>query len=281
MTQDKHILVSDPSKEGQSKPLIGFTDSEKYLRQIVHDLNNFLMILQIHCDKMAENLDERDVNRKQIALMHENIKMISSIVQELTHSRTMHENKTIFSVYDFWTYLKTQHPFLALICGENAILEFNEDIISGGAALSVHRILTEKPEWHGKQIQFFKALLRRVFMQILRNAVEAFLRSSDTSSQTKAENLLNSAAQLHINLQLEVTEQQLLLHIKDNGPGIDKAVEQNIFSEGFSTKSGVARGYGLPAASQLVQLWDGELVHVTDPKQQQSGAHFCISFPFV
>ena len=254
--------------------------SQRYLKQIIHDLNNFLMILHIHCDNLEASLSGRTKDLKQLALMQENIKMISIVIQELAQPRTTRIDTSRMSVLGFWEYLKSQKPFLTLICGENACIELVQNEKNTGVAVESIAATT----YRHRAVYFHEKLLRRVFMQLLRNAVEAFLRAqnnekfkADASAAMTGQALQNPS--LKLKLQLEIDSQHLLLHIIDNGPGITPGAEQKIFTEGFSTKEGMDRGFGLPAATHLVRLWGGELM-LLPSAGQKTGAHFCISFPF-
>ena len=51
-----------------------------YLRQVIHDLNNFLMVLHIRCDQLESFVMDNYEARKQLVLVQENITMISDIV---------------------------------------------------------------------------------------------------------------------------------------------------------------------------------------------------------
>ena len=68
------------------KKVVAFrtTSRGKYLRQIVHDLNNFLMVLQIRCEQLEGFVRENNEAQKQLVLVNENITMISNIVDELS-----------------------------------------------------------------------------------------------------------------------------------------------------------------------------------------------------
>jgi signal transduction histidine kinase len=56
--------------------------------------------------------------------------------------------------------------------------------------------------------------------------------------------------------------------VKDNGPGMSKAVLARIFEPFFTTKpAGAGTGLGLPVVKQLVESWGGQLQVHTQPGQ--------------
>lgn len=252
---------------------------QKYIRQIVHDINNYLMVMQIYCDSLAENLPA-NADTQHITAMQQNIKMIAATLHELSSPKPVDKPNSMMSISAFWDYLQTQKKFISLICGEQAKIEFlyKGPSVVDGLQSDATLGLSDNSQ---VKIVFQEKLFHRVLMQILRNAVEAFLvfaqyrRTLEKSSNgVKSDNLT-------VQFWLEVHESRLLLHIKDNGPGFKKGDEKKVLLEGISTKSGENRGYGLPAALHLVELWGGEL-HIFPQKDEQfPGAHLYLSFPII
>lgn len=68
----------------------------------------------------------------------------------------------------------------------------------------------------------------------------------------------------------------ILFEIDDSGQGIPKESEHRLFEEGFSSKSGSDRGYGLSTTSRLVALAGGE-IHLEE--SEFGGACFVVSLP--
>ena len=87
----------------------------KYLRQIVHDLNNFLMVLQIRCEQLEGFVRENYEAQKQLVLVQENITMISDIVDELSDNEIVMIKDVQMSPQGFFQYLGTQIDSLRLV----------------------------------------------------------------------------------------------------------------------------------------------------------------------
>ncbi|TWT01514.1 sensor histidine kinase [Planomicrobium sp. CPCC 101079] len=68
----------------------------------------------------------------------------------------------------------------------------------------------------------------------------------------------------------------ILLEIDDSGPGIPSESESRMFDEGFSSKTGRDRGYGLSTTKRLAELAGGEL-HAEE--SDLGGACFIVSLP--
>lgn len=69
----------------------------------------------------------------------------------------------------------------------------------------------------------------------------------------------------------------VILTIRDNGPGIEESIQEKVFDPFFSTKSsGKGMGLGLPISLLTVQAAGGNIQYRTDADK---GASFYISFP--
>lgn len=84
------------------------------------------------------------------------------------------------------------------------------------------------------------------------------------------------AEQRYISLFFTDVGQDILLEIDDSGPGIPSGSEDRLFDEGFSSKNGRDRGYGLSTTRRLAMLAGGEL-HVEE--SDLGGACFVVSLP--
>ena len=255
----------------------------KYLRQIVHDLNNFLMVLQIRCEQLEGFVRENYEAQKQLVLVQENITMISDIVDELSDNEIVMIKDVQMSPQGFFQYLGTQIDSLRLVCREVAELRLLDT--DRKTTMPVHHPgyghIALADESKNARISFHEKLLRRVLMQLIRNVIETApveqigLRQSDEQG--------NLPARLFVSFQLELTDTHLNLHITDTGPGIAKQHISQIFEEGFTTKAGENRGFGLSTAKNYVELWNGRLELVRSISAQDSddstGTHFRISFP--
>ena len=76
---------------------------------------------------------------------------------------------------------------------------------------------------------------------------------------------------------MSVDKGDLVFRVSDSGPGVAEGVAEQIFQEGFSTKSRAGRrqrGFGLALALQVARRNGGEISVVNDP-----GAVFTARIP--
>ncbi len=106
--------------------------------------------------------------------------------------------------------------------------------------------------------------MNQVFMNILANAVDAL----ETARTTDAEIIISTAYQ----------EEQVVVTISDNGPGISNTVQSKIFDPFFTTKAvGKGTGMGMAISYQIVvDKHRGQLLCKSVPN---SGATFVIRLP--
>jgi signal transduction histidine kinase len=101
--------------------------------------------------------------------------------------------------------------------------------------------------------------LRQTFDNLLRNAMEAQPRGGAIHIEAKA------------------NSNQLIVDIRDNGPGVPPERRSEIFEFGKTSKSG-GSGIGLPLSQLIVESHGGSLNYL-DGNGQSSGATFRISLP--
>jgi len=99
-------------------------------------------------------------------------------------------------------------------------------------------------------------LLKQVFINVILNAVQALPNGGD------------------LNVTMEKSGTSVIVHVKDNGPGIDGADIEKIFNPFFTTKD-TGTGLGLTIASQIMQAHGGYIkVH----NGEERGSIFSLYF---
>ena len=86
---------------------------------------------------------------------------------------------------------------------------------------------------------------KRIFSNLLNNAIEAVISQSDTQFGK-------------ISLWVKTKENFVTITIQDNGPGIPSNLLDKIFEEGMTTKD-QGNGLGLSHAKKNIESWSGEL----------------------
>jgi PAS domain S-box-containing protein len=114
-------------------------------------------------------------------------------------------------------------------------------------------------------VQCYPAQINQVFMNILNNAIDAlFEQSNQTSKQ--------------IVIQTEVVNAvDVVVRIKDNGPGIPAEAKNKLFDPFFTTKPvGKGTGLGLSICYQIVEKHGGKIEVISEPGE---GTEFAIALP--
>jgi len=69
-----------------------------------------------------------------------------------------------------------------------------------------------------------------------------------------------------VSLEIKAEDEQLVIYVYNNGPGIKKNQLDKLFIPGYSTKDSSARGFGLYIVKQLVDKYEGTIEVITEPR---------------
>ncbi len=119
----------------------------------------------------------------------------------------------------------------------------------------------------GCEINCFRHEIIQVLVNILKNAYEAFPTEGAIHITTRKKYVFNGKEQNWVNITIE-----------DNGPGIPKAIQSEIFTEGYSTKSSEGRGMGLTIVKEIIESKYGSLLLESPIKNRANGTKFIILF---
>jgi signal transduction histidine kinase len=122
------------------------------------------------------------------------------------------------------------------------------------------------------QIECYAGQLNQVFMNLLSNAIDAFDESN------KGNTYHEIAHKILITTELSPDLKQIFISIKDNGVGMNKILQEQIFEDFFTTKCvGKGTGLGLAIAHQIVvQKHHGD---ITVHSVLRAGTEFVITLP--
>jgi len=101
-----------------------------------------------------------------------------------------------------------------------------------------------------------EAFILSALINILENAIDACM--VDTSKKEHA-----------IGLEISRGTHQLMIHVHDNGCGMDSATKEKIFNLFFSSKSTKGTGFGLYIANSIIKQHGGS-IHVTSIKGKET-----------
>jgi PAS domain S-box-containing protein len=108
-------------------------------------------------------------------------------------------------------------------------------------------------------VECYAGQLNQVFMNILANAIDAL-------EQSFVNGITTSNPEIHIRTGI-VAENQVIIYIVDNGPGVPEKIKQRLFDPFFTTKPvGKGTGMGLSISYQIItQRHGGSLECVSSP----------------
>jgi signal transduction histidine kinase len=102
--------------------------------------------------------------------------------------------------------------------------------------------------------------IQQVLLNLMNNIIEA-----------------RAAAGIELRTEYDPARQVALLHIKDNGPGIDETILPKLFVERITTKN-EGHGYGLTVCRQIIESHHGD-IRVSSVKGE--GTTFTITLPVI
>lgn len=131
------------------------------------------------------------------------------------------------------------------------------------------------------EIECYPGQLNQVLMNILSNAVDALEEVMVSQSLVAAGNRSAIPAQSSFQIRIETeatADQQAIIRIADNGPGMSPEIVQRLFDPFFTTKPvGKGTGMGLAISYEIIaQKHGGHLRCISQPNQ---GTEFVIEIP--
>ena len=123
------------------------------------------------------------------------------------------------------------------------------------------------------KVHCFPGQLNQVFMNLLANAIDALEERSQRKPQDELE-----AAPNQITIKTAAVDQQVYVHIRDNGDGMPVSVKQRIFDHLYTTKEvGKGTGLGLAISHQIiVEKHGGQITVESTPNH---GTAFILKLP--
>jgi len=123
-------------------------------------------------------------------------------------------------------------------------------------------------------VECYAGFLNQVFMNIIRNAIDAI---EESWVNYPIASISNKKSQIRIGTSL-INSNQVEIRIADNGAGMTEEVRQKVFDPFFTTKPvGSGTGLGLAISYQIVvEKHHGSLTCISEPGQ---GAEFVIEIP--
>lgn len=194
---------------------------------IAHNLNNLLGVVVGYLDLLKSGFDSPDMVKRSVHLMDQAIQRMVDIIRHLSSIAT-HEKHELKEV-----------ELRRLIKG--AVERFQRESKWEDAPIEV---LLSTPEDFVVPANI--EIMEGVLVQLLTNAAEAYDRQTPTADR-------------RIEVTADLTDNDVIILILDNGTGIDDRIEETLFEPFITTKTSVGRGLGLSMARHIVRSFQGEL----------------------
>ena len=193
-------------------------EDDDYLREVVHDVNNNLMVIMAGCDRL-ELTDKKHDRDEIIQNIRAHIHSVSRLLNNLCGGGD-EDKPVVMTQEELESLLKGIIPSLILVSTEKANIEIGPVIT--------------------KPVLINTLLLHRILLQLIRNIAEVC--HEDPTAFISARQI----------------EGWCEVSVADNGPGLDLAPEEVFKPGVTSKKDQARRGYGLSAVAHAVKSWGGE-----------------------
>ena len=235
----------DGPRPSSARPT-GAPPDEEAIGRVLHEVNNPLGIVKNYLAVIGEKIAGRTDVKAEIALIQKEIERIPGMIARLSPARAR------------------------LAAGED-LLDVN-GIISDLAKLLSATILepariavtftpgADLPPWPGKKSQ-----LSQVLINLLINSAEAMPSGGGISITTACEPVTKGAE-----------ENEIVITVADDGPGIPAPTLARLFEPGASSKSGAHCGLGLSISKELIDGFGGA---ISCRSRAGHGTTFRISLP--
>ena len=213
-------------------------------RKIAHEINNPLAIVRNYLKVLDVKLKDREEIREELTILDQEFERIGRITHQLRDISTEKQFSQLEET-DLNQLLKDIiHLYTAGLKSDNKItIDFYPDPEN----------ITLKTDRNG---------LKEIITNLLNNAIEAL--------DGRGTIIVKTAIQ-----KKPPAPDQVIITIRDNGPGVAENLQKNLFQAGITTKGDGHGGLGLAITTRILQHLDGSIALVPEPE----GTTFSITLP--
>ena len=236
MTLEKARLMEE-KLQAQRLATVGET-----IAGLSHCIKNILNGLKGGAYIINKNLDSGNLPKISIGwnIVQKNINKISSLTLDMLH------------------YSKHRDPEYK-IANLNSVLQDVIDLLEEKAAQRNISFILNFDEDLNK-MEFDPQGIYRCVLNLVSNSIDAL------------ENIPNGK----IEIVSQKSKNQAVIKVKDNGCGMDRITQEQLFSKFFSTKGSKGTGLGLPVTKKIIEEHGGSLILES---QKNAGTTFSIKIP--
>lgn len=217
---------------------------------ISHEINNPLTIAAGHAEIIQELLQMDGHNKNQL------LDINSTVIESLERV-----NQIIKNMKDFLHQSQDQKEYCDLEALVDAAIEWIQPTAKK-LNVSLHKNL------HSERTAVLanKIKLEQVIINLVKNSLDAL--ESDNKS----------GGEVEVAISKDLDQNQIVIDVSDNGPGLTDSIKENLFKPFVSTKdAGAGTGLGLSICAKIVEGHQGNLTHVPT----KSGCQFQIRLPMI
>ncbi|CAN5606832.1 ATP-binding protein [soil metagenome] len=231
---------------------------QEVARRMAHEIKNPLTPIQLSAERIAKRFNKSGHEDTGIGKRINDKGPIGDVVTESTATILREVNSLKTMVDEFSRFARL--PDTKLESGNlNEVIEQAVDVFAGRfTRLVIDLELAE----HLPGISVDAEQLKRVFVNLIENAVEAFDKGSEQP-------------RILVTTRYETARDLVVAEVSDNGKGIAPGDLQKLFQPYFSTK-GRGTGLGLAIVNRIITEHRGKIKVVAN---QPNGAKFIIELP--
>lgn len=235
---------------GAAPASVTLVSSGPALRKIVHEVNNPLGIIRTYLKLISGKFTEDAELQEEISIIEEEIDRVRQLIGQLASPG-----------FDMGA-APIQHVGVDVNSALRNLSRVLERSILEPANIRIHfEMEPELPLFPGE-----KNSIIQIFINLIKNAVEAMPEGGNIYVHTALAEASSGA-----------TESSLAITIRDDGPGIPRAMGEAVFESGLSTKDTDHTGLGLSIVRDIVNRYGG---NVSYSSRNGGGASIRIDLPF-
>lgn len=224
-------------------------ESARMAKKVAHEINNPLSIIKNYLKIVSLKLGPESDVQDGLRIINEEIDRVRSIIRGMSD----HRNDEMGPV-----------DINALL---SDLVRIIRESISPGVKLNIHLDL-----YPGlPKVLAVKNKLKQVFMNLIKNAVEAMPEGGNIFISTASPSRGSSAGAAMV-----AEEKEVEIVVLDDGPGIPDAIRLQLYEPCITTKGEGHSGLGLSIVQQIVKELGGK---ITCESTRWKGTAFKVAFP--
>jgi len=219
---------------------------DEAIHRVIHEVNNPLGIVKNYLAVLAEKVADQPEVKDEIALIREEIERIPGIIAQLSKSRyKIGADDVVLDI--------------------NGIIEDLFKLLIPSVLEHAHITLNFEPDPHLPPCSGNKGHLSQVFINLLKNSVEAMPEGGRIDMKTAYEPDKTGAG-----------GGDVVITIRDNGPGLTEETLARLFEPGWSSKGPEHSGLGLSISKDIIHSHNGT---ISCESRKDKGTTFRITLP--